>query len=203
MHLRIRLIALLSFAAATTAAAQGPVSPAPGARGAGAPATKLLLSHTGELELTDAQVVRLAAIERRSHARRKALRAAMDSAGRRFAGQPGDSVARRQFRQRMQTDLQRAQEQSRVDQRDAIAVLTPDQQARAWELVSNRGRGMRGGVRGMRGMRGMRDAGRRSMRSPRQLMREPRFRDERRGGQRDALRAPARQPRAPRPSLDG
>jgi len=201
MHLRIRLIALLSFAVATTAAAQGPASPvAPAARGAGVPATKLLLSHTGELELTDAQIVRLAAIERRSHARRKALRAAMDSAGRRFAGQPGDSVARRQFRQRMQADLQRAQEQARVDQRDAIAVLTPDQQARAWELVSNRGRGLRGAVRGMRGMR---DAGPRAMRSPRQLMREPRFRDERRGGQRDPLRAPARQPRAPRPPLDG
>ncbi|MEX2152298.1 MAG: Spy/CpxP family protein refolding chaperone [Gemmatimonadaceae bacterium] len=198
MHLPIRLIALFSFAAAGTAVAQSPARPAaPAARAAGAPAAKLLLSHTGELELTDAQVVRLAAIERRSHARRKALRATMDSAGRRFAGQPGDSVARRQFRQRMQADLQRAQEQSRVDQRDAIAVLTPDQQARAWELVSNRGRSMRAGRAGGRGM-----GGGRAMRE-RRPMREPRLRDERGDMRPDAFRRPARQPRAPRPSLDG
>jgi hypothetical protein len=116
----------------------------------------MLLSNAGALELTDAQVVRLAGIARRSEARRKALRASFDSAATRFT-QPGDSVARRQFRDRMRADLDRARDQGLVDQRDAIAVLNADQQAKAWQLVSNRGRAMRGmGMRGMRGQRGMR-----------------------------------------------
>ena len=40
---------------------------------------QFLLAHTGELELTDAQVTRLAAIARRSAERRRALRVQMDS----------------------------------------------------------------------------------------------------------------------------
>jgi len=137
----------------------------------------MLLAQTGELELTDAQVVRLAAIARRSEARRRSMRAAMDSAQARFGGQPGDSVARRQFGQRMQADMQRAEEQMRVDQRDAIAVLTPDQQAKAWNSVANRGATMRGG-RGpgdMGRMRGPRGDG---MRPLRPMPRDPRFREE-------------------------
>jgi Spy/CpxP family protein refolding chaperone len=160
---RIQTIALLSFAAAATLGAQGPGGPPPAARtggpeGRSAPAAKLLLSNTAELDLTDAQVVRLAAIARRSEARRRSMRASMDSARTRF-GQPnaGDSVARRQFRDRMRTDMDRAADQMRADQRDAIAVLTPDQQGRAWELVSNRGGGMgrgmrRGGIGARRGV---------------------------------------------------
>ncbi len=165
----IRTVALLSLAAATSLSAQASQVPPSGAPASQAgPAAKLLLANTGELELTDAQVVRLAAIARRAEARRKTVRATMDSARTRFERSgPADSVARRQFRDRMRTDFDRTREQARVDQRDAIAVLTPDQQARAWELVANRGRGMggmrRGGVqrgmrrmgRGMGGMRGM------------------------------------------------
>ncbi|MGH7677329.1 MAG: Spy/CpxP family protein refolding chaperone [Gemmatimonadaceae bacterium] len=102
----------------------------------------MLLAQTGELELTDAQVVRLAAIARRSEARRRSLRASMDSAESRL--QPGDTVARRQFGERMRANMTRAQEQQQIDQRDAIAVLTPDQQAKAWNRVANRpDRGMR------------------------------------------------------------
>jgi len=148
MRSTLRNVVLLSVLTAATAAAQSPgrMGPRPGAgaRGPGAPAAQLLLARTGELELTDAQVVRLAAIARRSEARRKAMRSAMDSARMRFEANPADTVARRQFRQRMQADLQRADEQRRADQRDAIAVLTPDQQARAWDMVANRGREMRG-----------------------------------------------------------
>jgi Spy/CpxP family protein refolding chaperone len=183
-----RTVALLSLSAATTVGAQGS-PPSPGAR-RGAPAAQMLLSRTGELELTDAQVVRLAAIARRSEARRRAMRATMDSARVRFDAQPGDTVARRQFRQRMQTDLQRAEEQLRTDQRDAIAVLTPDQQAKAWNMVSNLGSRMRGG-RDMRGPRGLRrmpgERGRNRMDAPRGTRRSP-----------DRIRVP----RPPRPAED-
>ena len=159
----IRTIALLSLTASTLAA-QGPPAGGPPSRmdgqvsRSGPSSAKLLLANTAELDLTDAQVVKLAAIARRSEARRRSMRAVMDSARQRF-GQPGaaDSAARRQFRDRMSADANRGREQARADQRDAIALLTPDQQARAWEMVSNRQRGMgegRGTPRGMgRGMR--------------------------------------------------
>jgi Spy/CpxP family protein refolding chaperone len=161
-------VALLAIVGAD-AAAQGPV---PGPRGAaGAPGAQMLLSRTGELQLTDAQVVRLAAIARRAEARRAAMRASMDSVRSRFGpGNPPDSAARRQLAQRMRTNAERMMEQERADRRDAIAVLTPDQQARAWEMVASRrgvergargGRGARGapGARGMRGMDGPRTRG--------------------------------------------
>lgn len=165
MRSMLRTFALLSLTSATTALAQGPVPGAPrGDRPMGAPAAQMLLAHTGELGLTDAQVVRLAAIARRAESRRSTLRASMDSARQRFApGQPADSAARRQFRQRMQADMQKAIEAGRADQRDAIAVLNADQQAKAWEMVAARGRAARGsamrrGGRGM-GMRQMRPRG--------------------------------------------
>jgi Spy/CpxP family protein refolding chaperone len=165
----IRTIVFLSFAATSTLAAQAPGAPPQGmngpARGAGAPAAKMLLAHTGELDLTDAQVVKLAAISRRVEARRRSLRASMDSARSRFGTQrpsAADSAARRQFRDRMRADLDRVREQSKTDQRDAIAVLTADQQARAWELVANRGGGRARGMQRGGGMqRGMRQGGRR------------------------------------------
>jgi hypothetical protein len=157
-----KIVLLLSMLGVTSAAAQAAPDAAPGRR---SPAAQLLLAHTGELELTDNQVVRLAAIARRAEARRRSLRASMDSARARFApgrATPGDSVARRQMRERMRADLNRQNDQARAEQRDAIAVLTPDQQARAWDLVASRGRdrGMRRGMR-ERGMRerGMRERG--------------------------------------------
>src|SRR5690348_4438541 len=114
MRSMIRTLAVISLASATTALAQGPVPPMAGGpmgRGpVGAPAAEMLLAHTGDLGLSDAQVVRLAAIARRAETRRSGLRAAMDSARQRFQpGQPGDSAARSQFRQRMQADMQKAQ----------------------------------------------------------------------------------------------
>ena len=140
----LRILALLSLSAAGAAAQGPPQGPPPGDPGRGpGPAAQMLLAQTGELELTDAQVIKLAAIARRSEARRRAMRAAMDSGARRF--QPGDTAARRQFGERMRADMQRAESQMQVDQRDAIAVLTPDQQAKAWNMVSNRGARRGGG----------------------------------------------------------
>lgn len=159
MRLSSRILTLLSLAAATTAAAQGPAPSAPQPRvPGGAPAAKMLLANTAELGLSDAQVVRLAAIARRSEARRVALRATMDSNFRRMETQPVDTAARRQFRDRMRASFDREREQGQTDLRDAIAVLNADQQAKAWQMVTNRGAGRgigRGGMRGG-GMRGMR-----------------------------------------------
>jgi len=140
----------------------GPPMPGPGATGGGPrggsavddPA-QFLLSHTGELKLTDAQVTRLAAIARRSAERRRALRAQMDSLRlQRTRGERTDSVARARMRQeadQMRPQMERLREQSQADRRDAIAVLTPDQQARAWERVARAGRGDRASFRGGRG----------------------------------------------------
>jgi hypothetical protein len=148
MNRVIRNLSVLSLIVSATAGAQAPPpggapAPGPGPRRemAGPPAAEMLLSNVGELELTDAQVVRLAGIARRSAARRRAMTAAFDSARTR---QPGDSAARQQFRQRMEADMRRTEEQMRTDQRDAIAVLTPDQQAKAWNMVANRGAARRG-----------------------------------------------------------
>jgi Spy/CpxP family protein refolding chaperone len=102
-----------------------------------------LLAHTGDLKLTDAQVVRLAAIARRSDERMRALRTSMDSV-RPACGPNGcDSTARAEMRrraERMRPSMERAMEQARTERRDAIAVLTPDQQGQAWDLVSMAGR---------------------------------------------------------------
>lgn len=92
----------------------------------------------------------------RGEVRLLGMRARMDSAGLRLGGPraAGDSAARSQARDRLGTDARRMREQFATDQRDAITVLTPDQQARAWQMVSRDGmRGRRAGM-GMRGMGG-------------------------------------------------
>jgi hypothetical protein len=119
-----------------------------------------LLSHTGELKLTDAQVTRLAGIARRSAERRRALRAQMDSIRPELArGERPDSATRARMRQRfdqLRPQMERLRTQSQADRRDAIAVLTPDQQAQAWERIARMGRGggeFRGRARGPARMR--------------------------------------------------
>jgi hypothetical protein len=99
-----------------------------------------ILAHTGDLALTDAQVVRLAAVSRRTAARRKAFAARMDSALAAARPAPGDS-SRGPGRGRRPpgpsaTELQQARDQMHTDVRDAIAVLTPDQQATAWMMIA-------------------------------------------------------------------
>lgn len=165
MHSSIRFGVLFSLVAATAAVAQGPGGPPAGPDAGPASrrlATSFLLAHTGELQLNDGQVVRLAAIARRTEARRQALRASTDSVRRRFEpGAPMSDSAARATRRRMfdqfRANMDRVREQDRGDLRDALAVLTPDQQARAWEMVARGGRGnqMRG-MRRMGGFRGMR-----------------------------------------------
>jgi hypothetical protein len=74
------------------------------------------------------------------------------------AGRPaaGDTAARRAMMQSMRANMERVREQDHADRRDAIAVLTPDQQARAWEMIAARGRAMRGARAGA--LRGGRSA---------------------------------------------
>ena len=181
-----RLILNTVVALAATAAvvgAQGPrrgfaPGPMPGQRGMGPGAgprgagptenpAEFLLRHTGEFKLTDAQVTRLAGIARRSADRRRAMRTQLDSMRSSFArgGQRPDSAARAGMRQRMEQmrpQMDRMREQSLADRRDAISVLTPDQQAQAWDRIASMGRsGMRGGGmrRGIAGARGPRMGG--------------------------------------------
>ena len=108
-----------------------------GRMGGGSLASRLLAS-TGELKLTDQQVVRLAAIARREADRRQSLRLRMDSLRTRLRA---DTTARRRAFAEGQPDMQRLRDQARADVRDALAVLTPDQQAQAWEMPGLRGGG--------------------------------------------------------------
>jgi LTXXQ motif family protein len=126
---------------------------------AGGRGAEFFLARTGDLRLSDAQVVRLAAIARRSADRRRAMRASMDSiAPARRAGLRGDSTdrtARVRDMERLRARFDRDIEQARADLRDAIAVLTPDQQAMAWEMAA----GGPPGARGARDSRFRRDGG--------------------------------------------
>ena len=93
-----------------------------------------LLAHTAELKLNDQQVTRLAALARRSGERRQAAMRAMDSlATRRMrndsAGRgPGGTPPA------MRAEAERQRDQHHADLREALGLLTPDQQATAWEL---------------------------------------------------------------------
>lgn len=111
-----------------------------GMRAPGGPAGEIasfLLSHTAELKLTDQQVTRLAAIARRAGERRQAAMRTMDSlatrgarrdsAGRMPGGPGGPPSA---FR----AEAERMRDQRHAELREALGVLTPDQQATAWEL---------------------------------------------------------------------
>ena len=98
----------------------------------------MLLSHTAELKLTDAQVTRLAAIARRTDERHKAARATMDSVMKSHMAMSRtdrdkmpmqDDAGMRAMHERMMAA-------ERADVRDALAVLTVDQQADAWMMRS-------------------------------------------------------------------
>jgi hypothetical protein len=121
---------------------------------------EFLLARTGVLELTDQQVVKLAAIARRADARLRALRTEMDSIWRRVPRREmGDSGSRHRMGRgpadpaQMQR-FRQLHEQAQTDLRDAIAALTPEQQAKAWEMVASRGRGPMGPGRMRMGERG-------------------------------------------------
>src|SRR6476661_2696101 len=105
----------------------GRVGPAP--MGPAGDVASFLLSHTGELKLTDQQVTRLAAIARRTADRRQAAMRTMDSLMAR--GPRRDSAGRGRFAPspELRATAQRLRDQRHSDLRDALAVLTPDQQA--------------------------------------------------------------------------
>ncbi len=196
MKRQLLLAAVVGLAGAITLGAQEPrrqrgpgPMPGPGgmgARGSGAAVddpAQFLLGRTGELGLTDAQVTRLAAIARRSAERRRATRMQMDSLQSQRtpgAGRP-DSAGRARMRQQfeqMRPAMERLRAQAQTDRRDAIAVLTPDQQARAWERIAASGRTRGGMGRGFRDGRLM-HGGRMGMRGPGRM--GPRYNADRRG----------------------
>jgi hypothetical protein len=114
--------------------------------GPGGDVASFLLAHTGELKLSDQQVTRLAGIARRSADRRQAAMRSMDSLMAR--GPRRDSAERGRFAPspELRATAERLRDQRHSDLRDALGVLTPDQQATAWELSA-----MRGGARMARG----------------------------------------------------
>jgi hypothetical protein len=115
--------------------------------GPGGDVASFLLAHTGELKLSDQQVTRLAAISRRSADRRQAAMRSMDSLMAR-GPQRRDSAGRGRFAPspELRANAQRLRDQRHADLREALGVLTPDQQATAWELSA-----LRGGARMARG----------------------------------------------------
>lgn len=141
---------MLALVSAAPLAAQGAPPRRPDRVGPGGPdAAEQFLARTGELRLTDAQVTRLAAIARRSQDRRRAMATRLDSLAPRPITPPRDSAARaarrtpmdsaaRAARQadvdRMRSMMEQQREQARADLRDALAVLTPEQLAIAWEM---------------------------------------------------------------------
>ena len=97
----------------------------------------MLLAATGRLRLTDAQVVRLAAIARRAEERHAAMRTRMQDAHGAAAGQrqaPSEADM-----QRMHQQMEQMHQQAQTDLRDALAVLTPDQQATAFQMAAHHG----------------------------------------------------------------
>jgi hypothetical protein len=108
-----------------------------GLRSPGSPAGDIgsfLLSHTAELKLTDQQVTRLAAIARRAGERREAAMRTMDSLATR--GMRRDSAGRGPGGPppAMRAEAERLRDQRHAELREALGVLTPDQQATAWEI---------------------------------------------------------------------
>ena len=123
-------------------------------------AASMLLAHTGEFKLTDGQVTRLAAIARRTADRRKTMMASMDSLRRAHdAARASGTDVREEPSPAMRAQFDRMREQGRADLRDAITILTPEQQAQGWEMMAMHaagGQGMRGapGMSGPAGDRG-------------------------------------------------
>ena len=177
----LALASVVGLASATNAQApnarpgspmrQGPVGPPMGMGAPMGPAMDIgsfLLSHTGELKLSDQQVTRLAAISRRAADRRDAMRRSMDSLFASRGAARGDSARRDRVGPPpgLAANGQRMRDQMHADLREALSVLTPDQQATSWEILAMRGAGgpragmaMWGGPRGGGWMRGRPGAG--------------------------------------------
>src|SRR5687767_12652488 len=110
-------VASLAFALSAASMLSIPANAQPGGDGGGRGGpprrgAEFFLARTGELRLTDAQVVRLAAIARRSADRRRAMRASMDSLGmrRRVRGDSTDRAARLRDTDQLRARLERERE---------------------------------------------------------------------------------------------
>ncbi|MEX2570897.1 MAG: Spy/CpxP family protein refolding chaperone [Gemmatimonadota bacterium] len=131
--MRIAMSLLLTAALAAPVAGQAATPRA--AAGPLASSAEFLLSHTARLELTNDQVVRLAEIARQAEARRTELRASLQAA--RPQAQPTPE-ARLELRERMRETMESVSAEAERERGEAIAVLTAEQQARAWELLASR-----------------------------------------------------------------
>ena len=164
MKAAFTVIAMAAIAMSAPLAAQGPDGPPPGGMERSG-AASMFLAHTGELKLTDAQVTRLAGIARRSADRHAAMRGSADSMMRTMQSQQSSNSQPGQRPMAptpaMRTQMEKMRTANHDDLRDAIAVLTPDQQATVFEMNMRRGGGqrmrgrmMRNRGQGGRGMRG-------------------------------------------------
>lgn len=161
----IRSAVFLFMVSAGTLAAQSQAPSATVVARSRANVAQFFLANTAELQLNDQQVTRLAAIARRVESREQTRRAAFDSLRARWSSPVADSAARATRRMEMADAMRGAAERARTerhaDLRDALAVLTPDQQARAWAMRGAGARNVRGprigrmerGVRGRGEMR--------------------------------------------------
>lgn len=107
-------------------------------------AASMFLGHTGDMQLTDAQVTRLAAIARRSEARHKAMHARMDSMvvmrGQSEQSEDGGG-ARFSMMMRVPVPTEAERKAQHEDDREAFAVPSADQLATVWELMMARHHG--------------------------------------------------------------
>jgi hypothetical protein len=116
----------------------GPMPAGPGMmmmhEGPGPDPAGMLLAATGYLHLTDAQVLRLAAIARRAEERHAAMRTSMQAAHADASARQAPPDAEMA---RMRQAMEQLHQQAQADLRDALAVLSPDQQAMAFEMVAH------------------------------------------------------------------
>lgn len=106
-------------------------------------AASMFLGAAGQLQLSDSQVTRLAAIARRSASRREAMKVRMDSAMMAARARVGSAMhdgadggaMMMMMSMPMPSSADRAAQHA--DDRDAFAILTPDQLATAWELMAS------------------------------------------------------------------
>ncbi|MEP7002773.1 MAG: Spy/CpxP family protein refolding chaperone, partial [bacterium] len=104
----------------------------------------MLLAHTGDFKLTDQQVTRLAAISRRTADRRTTMMASMDSMRAKRAAAPAPATgAPHTPPTEVRAFATKMRDQNHAELRDAIAILTPDQQAMGWEMMARQGAGGR------------------------------------------------------------
>jgi hypothetical protein len=117
----------------------------PGMAGMKGGVASMLLGQTAALMLSDQQVVRLASLARAAESQQAMMRTTMDSMHRAMMGSHATGgamsqmtmsqmqMSQMQMSPAMDARMKAAHEQMHANVRDALAVLTPDQLATAWE----------------------------------------------------------------------